>query len=127
MGWSIGFDSKWNRDIGYGVPALCDYPRCGTRINRGLSYVCGGAPYGGDHGCGLFFCSLHRAYYKHDAEMCTRCARNRTPFEPKPDLPIWTHHKLYDPSWREWRRENRVLVGRMLEQIRIPRMRRRAA
>ena len=27
MGWSIGFDSKWNRDIGYGVPATCDYPR----------------------------------------------------------------------------------------------------
>lgn len=23
MGWSIGFDSNWNRDVGYGVPATC--------------------------------------------------------------------------------------------------------
>ena len=28
MGWSIGYDEKWQRDIGYGVPAICDYPGC---------------------------------------------------------------------------------------------------
>ena len=28
MGWSIGYDNNWNRDIGYGVPAFCDHPKC---------------------------------------------------------------------------------------------------
>lgn len=28
MGWSVGYDDNWKRDIGYGVPALCDYPDC---------------------------------------------------------------------------------------------------
>jgi len=50
MGWSIGFDSSWNRDIGYGVPAYCDHPKCSKKIDRGLSYVCGGEPYGGGGG-----------------------------------------------------------------------------
>ena len=55
MGWSLGYDSNWNRDIGYGVPAYCDHPYCNEEIDRGLSYVCGDALYGGDRGCGLFF------------------------------------------------------------------------
>ena len=50
MGWSIGYDSNWDRDIGYGVPAYCDHPDCNEEIDRGLSYVCGGEPYGGDRG-----------------------------------------------------------------------------
>jgi hypothetical protein len=44
MGWSIGYDENWKRDIGYGVPAVCDHPKCNKIINRGLSYVCGGEP-----------------------------------------------------------------------------------
>ena len=44
MGWSIGFDRRWNRDIGYGVPATCDQPGCGADIDRGLAFVCGGDP-----------------------------------------------------------------------------------
>ncbi|HEV7521417.1 MAG TPA: hypothetical protein VGP89_09990, partial [Candidatus Angelobacter sp.] len=59
MGWSLGFDSNWQRDIGYGVPAYCDHPKCNKKIDRGLSYVCGGEPYGGELGCGLYFCSEH--------------------------------------------------------------------
>lgn len=54
MGWSIGYDSKWKRDIGYGVPAWCDHPGCIEEIYRGLSHVCGGEPYGGERGCGLY-------------------------------------------------------------------------
>ena len=56
MSWSIGFDSNWNRDIGYGVPAYCDNPKCNKEIDRGLSYVCGGEAFGGEKGCGLYFC-----------------------------------------------------------------------
>ena len=44
MGWAVGFDNNWNRDIGYGVPAICDFPGCGEEIDRGLGYVCGGGP-----------------------------------------------------------------------------------
>lgn len=85
MGWSIGFDNRWNRDIGYGVPAFCDYPGCSEEIDRGLSFVCGGEPYGGERGCGLYFCSEHlRA---RGQQLCTRCAHSRKPFEPKPDHP----------------------------------------
>lgn len=54
MGWSIGYDERWKRDIGYGVPATCDHPGCEEKIDRGLSCVCANQqPYGGEHGCGL--------------------------------------------------------------------------
>ena len=126
MGWAVGFDSNWNRDIGYGVPAICDHPECATRIDRGLAYVCGSDAYGGEHGCGLFFCSVHRRFTKR-GELCERCARRRQPFDAKPDLPVWTHHKLFDASWRPWRHENRVLVLQMIKQLRIPGLRGRSA
>jgi hypothetical protein len=41
MGWSLGYDTTWNRDIGYGVPAYCDHPDCHKKIHRGIAYVCG--------------------------------------------------------------------------------------
>lgn len=102
MGWSIGYDSHWSRDIGYGVPAYCDYPGCDAEIDRGLSYVCGGDPYGGERGCGLFFCASHGG-----GDLCERCVRDAEPFIPKPDHPAWIHHKATDPSWEEWRNEQR--------------------
>jgi hypothetical protein len=98
MGWSIGYDQHWQRDIGYGVPAWCDHPDCDEYINRGLSYVCGGEPYGGEKGCGLYFCGKHRKWM-----LCSRCARHKPPFASKPDHPDWIQHKATDPSWAEWR------------------------
>lgn len=107
MGWSIG---EFNgRDIGYGVPATCDYPGCGAEIDRGLSYVCGGEPYGGEHGCGLFFCGKHRepvVSRRHVKYVCQRCAKGEVPFNPTPDVPEWVRHKLTDESWAQWRAEN---------------------
>jgi hypothetical protein len=103
MGWSIGFDSNWNRDIGYGVPTMCDHPECDARIDRGLSYVCAHQePYGGEEGCGLYFCHAHLS------GTCERCATKTDdayiePFAPKPDLLVWIQHKLTDESWKEWR------------------------
>ena len=99
MAWAIGFDTKWGRDIGYGVPAYCDQPGCGERIDRGLAYVCGAEPYGGERGCGLYFCGGHQ----HGGEqLCERCLRGDGPFQPTPDHPDWTRHKLTDPSWEQW-------------------------
>lgn len=101
MGWSIGFDPNWNRDIGYGVPAYCDHPDCNKVINRGLSYVCGNAPYGGDRGCGLYFCEEHLNY----KQLCKRCERrSKKLFEPKSDYPDWIEWKATDDSWAEWRK-----------------------
>lgn len=99
MSWSIGFDDHWQRDIGYGVPAFCDYPSCEREIDRGLSYVCGGEPYGGEDGCGLYFCGEHGG-----GSLCGRCIANQDPFVPKPDHPEWIAHKSTDPSWETWRR-----------------------
>ena len=97
MGWSIGYDDYWERDVGYGVPALCDYPDCNKVIDRGLAYVCGGDVYGGEHGCGLFFCSEHRQYADFVTpeldevcvEVCERCANGQKHFEAKPDIAKW--------------------------------------
>lgn len=110
MSWSIGFDSQRQRDIGYGVPAFCDHPACNAKIDRGLSYVCGGEPHGGDKGCGLYFCWKHGG-----GRLCARCADGKKPFKAKPDHPRWIKHKLTDESWARWRAENpdevKELVG----------------
>jgi len=61
MGWAHGIDHL-GRDVGYAVKATCDQDGCDEQIDRGLSYVCGGAPDGGEHGCGLHFCGQHLSY-----------------------------------------------------------------
>ena len=113
MGWEIGDFN--GRDIGYGVPAICDHPDCSEKIDRGLAYICANEePYGGEHGCGLFFCPTHRDWKDIDDDdcvrTCERCADNLPPFEPKPDIPEWIQHKLTDESWQNWRDENTELV-----------------
>jgi hypothetical protein len=114
MGWSIGFDSQWGRDIGYGVPAVCDHPRCEKAIDRGLAYVCGGEPYGGDKGCGLYFCYAHLSADNR----CARCRNRKPPFTPKPDVPRWMRHKLKHSSWVRWRDENPSEVKELIGALR---------
>jgi hypothetical protein len=104
MGWSIGYNSEWKRDIGYGVPAWCDHPQCTTEIDRGLSYVCGGEPPCSDGTCQLFFCESHQRYQpRKERHVCARCVRGATPFKPKPDHWKWVVWKLNHPSWQDWR------------------------
>lgn len=105
MGWAVGFDQNWKRDIGYGVPAICDQPGCGHEIDRGLAYVCGGEPFGGEEGCGLFFCPDHLDF-GHESQLCDRCVRQQMAYIPTPDTAEWVTHKLTDPSWQRWRDEN---------------------
>jgi hypothetical protein len=114
MGWSIGFDSQWGRDIGYGVPAVCDHPRCEKASDRGLAYVCGGEPYGGDKGCGLYFCYAHLSADNR----CARCRNRKPPFTPKPDVPRWMRHKLKHSSWVRWRDENPSEVKELIGALR---------
>lgn len=104
MSWAIGFDTNWNRDIGYGVPAYCDAPGCTEEIHRGLSYVCGNDAYGGDKGCGLYFCVKHQVGAH---QRCQRCAAYKPAYKRiSSDHPQWVAHKLTDPSWAQWRLEN---------------------
>lgn len=111
MGWSIGWDEHWQRDIGYGVPAYCDHPKCNSVIDRGLAHVCcGQEPYGGE-GCGLFFCPEHQDYKGR----CPKCSRyDHRPYKAKPDHPDWVKFKLTDESWQQWRTENPDIVTEML-------------
>lgn len=107
MGWSIGYDNTWKRDIGYGVPAHCDHPGCKTEIDRGLGYVCGGAPFGGESGCGLFVCSEHQRANSKCDQLCQHCAdRRRKKLAPSADHSEWMRWKLTDRSWQDWRDEN---------------------
>lgn len=121
MGWQVGYDSRWQRDIGYGVPAICDRPVCGTVINRGLGYVCGGDPYGGEKGCGLFFCDDHLTGSRKDEDrwvrVCGRCDKSRQPYDPTPDTAEWLNWKLTDGSWQQWRDDNPEAVERAQRQL----------
>lgn len=117
MGWAVGYDSQWSRDVGYGVPAICDFPTCEREIDRGLGYVCGGDVYGGEHGCGLFFCwDEHLEYDERDdkaIQLCPACRAGEKPYEPKPDTDEWVKWKLTHESWEQWRNENPELVTAM--------------
>jgi hypothetical protein len=115
MGWSIGWDGNWRRDIGYGVPAICDHPGCNEEIDRGLAYVCcDEEPHGGERGCGLYFCERHRGW---DGR-CARCRNRKPPYPPKPDTERWIRHKLADESWRRWRVEHPEEVAAMSSSLR---------
>lgn len=115
MGWAVGTDRD-GRDIGYGVPALCDHSACSEQIDRGLSHVCGMINTDGeDRGCGLHFCSNHLRHSVKFGQLCFRCwPRSKTPFQRKPDVREWVEHKLRDDSWAAWRRENISEVARLL-------------
>jgi hypothetical protein len=117
MGWSIGYDDNWNRWVGYGVPAYCDHPQCSEEIDRGLSYVCGNDVYGGEHGCGLFFCPKHQV---GDHQRCPRCAAYKRPYRrPKGEHPRWVRHVRTDTSWSEWRRTNPRELNEMIAKLEV--------
>ncbi|SHU64691.1 Uncharacterised protein [Mycobacteroides abscessus subsp. abscessus] len=126
MGYQIAYDSRWRRDVGYGVPAFCDHPGCDKAIDRGFDYVCGGDAYGGDHGCGLFFCGEHLGFACSDDErkscgytpmLCQRCTDYEQPFEPSREHPTWLEFKLVDESWAHWRSEHPAAVAAMRAEL----------
>ncbi len=114
MGWSIGYDHNHERDIGYGVPAICDHPGCNEEIDRGLAYVCGGEPYGGGKGCGLYFCDNHLVT---TGNLCDRCRDGEESYDPKPDTLEWISWKFTDESWGAWREENPEEIAKLKQRI----------
>ena len=130
MGWAVG--NNGHRDIGYGVPAYCDFPGCNEKIDRGLGYLCG--DFFSDVGCGLYFCGDHMSYGLFDSEgnkideddeeekadeagvevddsdwvsteVCFQCRDGLPSFPEKEDHPDWIWWKLNAPSWARWRSE----------------------
>jgi len=107
--WAIGYDENWNRDIGFDVPATCDHPDCNKTIHRGVEHVCGGEPYGGDAGCGLYFCENHlekkvlETTGNEVTPVCAQCSSGKTPFEPTPDADEWINYKQTSHYWAGWR------------------------
>lgn len=111
MGWSIGGPDQHGRQIGYGVPAYCDHPKCTAEIDRGLAYVCcDSEPYGGERGCGLYFCHSHGQNGDH---RCSPCEHGRKPYKPKREHPKWVFHLLNHHSWAQWRNENPTRVAEL--------------
>lgn len=58
MGYANCGEDSQGRPIGYAHEAICDYPGCSAKIDRGMSYACGG-----DHGEDNFSCEK---YFCHD-------------------------------------------------------------
>lgn len=129
MGWSIGYVG--GRDVGYGVPATCEYPTCKKKIDRGLSYACGGSP-DSEYGCGLFFCEKHMFGYEDEYgdwhQACDVCAYNgrlggdrwkeyKPQYEMKPDRNVWLRWKLKHHSWKQWREKNPDKVDAITRQL----------
>jgi hypothetical protein len=114
MGYGVGGPDERGRWVGYEVPATCDHPKCNAVINRGLAYVCGGEPFGGEFGCGLHFCGAHLGYAgdrRDNKQLCPRCLASKPPYaHPKPERPEWVEHILTDESWADWRADNLAKV-----------------
>lgn len=75
MGWAdCGKDSRGRR-IGYAISARCDEPGCHARIDRGLSYACGGEHGETSFSCGGYFCGKHlfASARKPLRFLCQRC------------------------------------------------------
>jgi hypothetical protein len=59
MGWSSCGEDDRGRPIGYGHEGTCDHPGCEAKIDRGLSYACGGMHGHSEWSCDAYFCGEH--------------------------------------------------------------------
>jgi hypothetical protein len=70
MGWGHGIVD--GRHVGYNIRATCDYPKCKTKIDRGLAYACGDAHGATDKSCGKYFCYEHLVMTP-EGQLCPDC------------------------------------------------------
>lgn len=115
MYWAIGYDERWNRDVGFDVPGICDHPSCKNTIHRGVDHVCGGEPYGGELACGLYFCKDHlemKTIRSSDKpiQVCAQCSATQKPFEPTKDTQEWVQYKQTSNYWAGWRTHHKNKV-----------------
>lgn len=105
MGYSIGWDSRWKRYIGYGVPAYCDQPGCDEEIDRGMGWQCEIE----ECGCRKFYCRNHL----YDTDHHTHVA------PPARWHPLWRDHVLTDESWKEWRDKHPEEVAALVANVEL--------
>lgn len=76
MGWANCGDDSKGRPIGYAHAATCDFPGCETKIDRGLSHVCGRMHGADEYSCEGYFCEKHRqgCIKTDDGEYLAVCA-----------------------------------------------------
>lgn len=106
MGYSVyRVGKRWG---GYGVPAICESPKCKIKIDRGMAYACGEEPFS-EHGCDRYFCGKH-LYFTTNPDitvlLCAMCRLGNKPYPYKPEVKRWVKHLLTDESWEEWRKKN---------------------
>jgi hypothetical protein len=132
MGYAIY--NVGDRFGGYGVPTICEYPGCNKKIDRGISFACGGEPFS-EKGCDRYFCEEHRHWVYFDkngekcqheedcdcegVQLCERCRDGKEPFPYKPKTKEWIRHVLKDKSWEEWRQNNPEKVKEYKKIIKI--------
>ncbi len=80
MGWgNCGRNSETGDLMGYAHLGTCYKNGCETKIDHGLSYVCGGMHEGDGFGCGRYFCEPHLSFVenkKHPVgyvQLCEDC------------------------------------------------------
>lgn len=83
MGWADCGTDSFGRPIGYAFQATCDYPGCGNKIDRGLSYACGNMHGNTNWGCEGYFCSEHMLFVdkEHDSQLCEFCYNDMVALE----------------------------------------------
>lgn len=76
MGWGYGIVQ--DKEVGYTVEAVCEHEGCDCKIDRGLSYACGGMGGEDEYSCNGFFCEKHKANwvltdYNETLSVCDSC------------------------------------------------------
>ena len=78
MGWDYCGKDRDGREIGYAIEAICDHPGCKAKIDRGLSYACGGMHGEDVNWCHKYFCSKH-LFYMDGVDVkypiCDKCSK----------------------------------------------------
>lgn len=77
MGWANCGEDSHGRPIGYAHEATCDHPGCSVRIDRGLSYACGGMHGELEGACEKYFCNKHLSKWSlvdgESKAICEQC------------------------------------------------------
>lgn len=78
MGWGYGIVQ--DKEVGYTVEAVCEHEGCDCKIDRGLSYACGGMGGEDEYSCNGFFCEEHLNIYVETDEgavvrVCNNCSK----------------------------------------------------
>jgi hypothetical protein len=81
----FGINIETGEAMGYRWPGTCNHPNCGTDIDHGLTFVCGGKHLGGKYGCGRYFCFNHLTDSELGTQLCKDCFEKAYPPQ---DLPV---------------------------------------